>query len=41
MAFGGMGPPLSNNQDEIVITLEDLDETLKSSNWQLRKGELG
>jgi hypothetical protein len=41
MAFGGMGPPLSNNQEEIVITLEDLDETLKSSNWQLRKGEHG
>ena len=41
MAFGGMGPPPSNNQDDIVITLEDLDESLKSSNWQMRKGELG
>jgi len=38
MAFGGLGPPPSNNQD---ITFEDLDETLKSSNWQMRKGELG
>ncbi|KAL3774149.1 hypothetical protein ACHAW5_010603 [Stephanodiscus triporus] len=32
-----LGPPISNNEDEITITLEGLDESLKSSNWQMRK----
>jgi hypothetical protein len=41
VAFGGLGPPISNNEDEITITLEGLDESLKSSNWQMRKGEFG
>jgi hypothetical protein len=37
MAFGRMGPPPSNNEDEIIITLMDLDDILSSSIWQIRK----
>jgi len=38
MGFGGMAPPPPSNSDtEINITIEGLDESLKSSKWQLRK----
>jgi cytoskeleton-associated protein 5 len=36
-ALDEIGPPPSSNGEEIIITLEGLDESLKSSNWQMRK----
>ena len=36
-ALDELGPPPSANGEEIIITLEGLDESLKSTNWQMRK----
>ena len=36
-ALDELGPPSSANGEEIIITLEGLDESLKSTNWQIRK----
>ena len=36
-ALDELGPPPSANGVEIIITLEGLDESLKSTNWQMRK----